>query len=215
MLEKIININSNQPYKGKKKSGNFEKFLNKPQIEKVFGKDSISFSPGALYLSKINWQLKEIDYPAEEKVVVQFIIDEFEFTSEVDFVNFYTNNYQKYKVNKKKVDQWEKTKALVEFKVYKGQLMLEDNYSAFQPNAIRSIFKKISNSPMEIEDSHKYSDLLYGIEDDLVLEFQLITNHLYTFINKMGKYNIVNDYVFNLADEKPITLEKITAINVK
>lgn len=69
MLEKIVNINSNNPYGGgKKRSGNFEKFLNKPHLEKELGRDSISFSPGVIYLSRINWQLKEINYHGDEKV---------------------------------------------------------------------------------------------------------------------------------------------------
>jgi len=143
MLEKIANINSNNPYGGgKKKSGNFEKFLSKPHIEKEFGRDSISLSPGAIYLSRINWQLKEINQ-GDEKVVVEFIIDGFDIFAEVDFVNFYTNSRQKFKVATKQVDSWENKKSLIVFDVHKGQIMLEDDRRLVELGALKKIYEKI------------------------------------------------------------------------
>ncbi|OGU37439.1 MAG: hypothetical protein A2068_00370 [Ignavibacteria bacterium GWB2_35_6b] len=215
MLEKIANINSNNPYGGgKKKSGNFEKFLSKPHIEKEFGRDSISLSPGAIYLSRINWQLKEINQ-GDEKVVVEFIIDGFDIFAEVDFVNFYTNSRQKFKVATKQVDSWENKKSLIVFDVHKGQIMLEDDRRLVELGALKKIYEKISNSFSGGGSDINYTSIIESLKDELTLEFQIITNHLYTFINKLGKYNIVNEFVFNREHEEPIRIERVTAINAK
>ena len=216
MLEKIVNINSNNPYGGsKKKSGNFEKFLNKRNIEKEFGRDSISLSPGAIYLSRINWQLKEINYQGDEKVVVEFIIDGFDIFAEVDFVNFYTNSWQKFKVVKKHSDSWENKKSLIVFDVHKGQIMLEDDRRLVELSALKKIFEKISNSVSDDGSDIYYGRLIESLKEELTLEFQIITNHLYTFINKLRKYNIVNEFVFNIEHEEPVRIERVTAINAK
>ena len=193
----------------------FEKFLNKPHIEREMGKDSISFSPGALYLSRINWQLKEISYQGEEKVLVEFIIDGFDIYAEVDFVDFYTNSRQKFKVSQKHTDEWDTKKALIIFDVQKGQVMLEDDRRLEELSALKRIFEKISNSLSEYDDTFDYNNFIEGLKDELTLEFQIITNHLYTFINKLGKYNIVNEFVFNRENEDPIRIQKVTAINAK
>ncbi|MBU2492226.1 MAG: hypothetical protein KJ571_06330 [Bacteroidetes bacterium] len=216
MLEKIANINSNSPYNGgKKKSGNFEKFLHRPNIEREMGKDSISLSPGALYLSRINWQLKEISYHGDEKVLVEFIIDGFDFNTEIDFVNFYTNSRQKFKVSAKNIEDLGSKKALIVFDVHKGQIMLEDERHLEELTALKKIFEKISSSISEYDVNFDYNNFIEGLKDELTLEFQIITNHLYTFINKLGKYNIVNEFVFNGGSENPIRIQKVTVINEK
>jgi hypothetical protein len=216
MLEKIANINANNPYNGgKKKSGNFEKFLNKPHIERELGKDSISFSPGALYLSRINWQLKDVSYQGDEKILVEFIIDGFDINAEVDFVDFYNNSRQKFKVTRKQIEEGESQKALIIFDVHKGQIMLEDDRRLVELTALKRIFDKISNSISEYDVNFDYNNFIEGLKDDLTVEFQIITNHLYTFINKMGKYNIVNEFVFNRENEDPIRIQKVTALHAK
>ena len=216
MLEKIANINANNPYSGgKKKSGNFEKFMNKSHVEREMGKDSISFSPGALYLSRINWQLKEVSYQGEEKVLVEFVIDDFDIFAEVDFVDFYTNSRQRFKVSRKHHEEWESKKAIIVFDVHKGQVMLEDDRRLLELSALKRIFEKISDSISEYDINFDYNNFIEGLKDELTFEFQVITNHLYTFINKLGKYNIVNEFVFNRENEDPIRIQKVTTINAK
>lgn len=216
MLEKIVNINSNNPYGGgKKKSGNFEKFFNKPHSEKELGRDSISFSPGVIYLSRINWQLKEINYHGDEKVVVEFIIDGFDIFAEVDFVNFYTNSRQKFKVSRKQIDTWENKKSLIVFDVHKGQIMLEDDRRLVELGALKKIYERIAASVSTGVHDINYNNFIESLKDELTLEFQIITNHLYTFISKLGKYNIVNEFVFNNEHEEPVRIERVTAVNAK
>ena len=216
MLEKIANINANNPYNGgKSKSGSFEKFLNKPHVERELGKDSISFSPGALYLSRINWQLKDVSYQGDEKILVEFIIDGFDINAEVDFVDFYNNSRQKFKVSHKHAEEGYSPKALIVFDVHKGQVMLEDDRRLVELTALKRIFEKISDSISEYDVNFDYNNFIEGLQDDLTVEFQIITNHLYTFINKLGKYNIVNEFVFSRENEDPIRIQKVTAINAK
>ena len=216
MLEKITNINANNPYNGgKKKSGNFEKFLGKPRTAKEPGKDSISLSPGAIYLSRINWQLKEISYHGDEKVLVEFIIDGFDIYAEVDFLNFYTNSKQKFKVSQKHIESWDTNKALIIFDVHKGQIMLEDDRRIEELTALKRIFEKISYSVSEFDSNSNYDHFIDSLKDDLKLEFQIITNHLYTFINKLGKYNIVNEFVFKSENDDPVRIEKVMVVNAK
>ena len=93
--------------------------------------------------------------------------------------------------------------------------MLEDDRRLVELTALKRIFEKISDSISEYDVNFDYNNFIEGLKDDLTVEFQIITNHLYTFINKMGKYNIVNEFVFNRENEDPIRIQKVTALHAK
>lgn len=93
--------------------------------------------------------------------------------------------------------------------------MLEDDRRLVELGALKKIYEKISNSFSADGLDTNFNHLIEELKDELTLEFQTITNHLYTFINKLGKYNIVNEFVFNREHEEPIRIERVTAINAK
>lgn len=79
---------------------------------------------------------------ATKKLICEFIIDGFDIYAEVDFVNFYTNSRQKFKVSRKNVESWENKKSLIVFDVHKGQIMLEDDRRLVELGALKKYMKK-------------------------------------------------------------------------
>ncbi|MGD8777650.1 MAG: hypothetical protein PVH88_01665 [Ignavibacteria bacterium] len=216
MLEKIININSNQPYKGGKKSkGNFENFISKTYAEKNFGKDSIIFSPAAVYLSRINWLLKDVSYPADEKIVIEFIIDKFDFKTEIDLLTFAAAGYQEYTVIKKGSSLVRKNSSLVKLKVLKSKTQKSDVFNSNGFAGLNTLFNRIENlkiaSSFDKNDSYSISYLLDGILDDIFKEFESINNSLLTFISKLGKYDFGKELKFE-NELEPIIIEKVYSI---
>ena len=93
--------------------------------------------------------------------------------------------------------------------------MLEDDRRIEELTALKRIFEKISYSVSEFDSNSNYDHFIDSLKDDLKLEFQIITNHLYTFINKLGKYNIVNEFVFKSENDDPVRIEKVMVVNAK
>ncbi len=216
MLEKIVNINNNQPYKGGKKSnGNFEKFISKTYAEKNFGKDSIIFSPAAVYLSRINWLLKDVSYPADEKIIIEFVIDGFDFKTEIDLVTFATASYQEYTITKKNSSLVKKNSSLVKLKVLKNKIQKSDVFYSNGFKGLKTLFTRVENlnlsSSFDKDESHSINYLLDGISDDIILEFENINNSLLTFINKLGKFDFVKELKF-ADDHEPMIIEKVYSI---
>ncbi len=216
MLEKIVNINHSQPYKGgKKNSGNFEKFISNTYSEKSLGRDSIVFSPAAVYLSRINWLLKDVSYPSEEKIFIEFMIDDFDIKTEIDLVTFATASYQEYTIIKKNKSLVKNLSSLVKLKVLKNKIEKSDEFYSNGLRGLKTLFDRVESlklsSSFDKDDSYSINYLLDGILSDLIREFESINNSLLTFINKLGKYDFVKELKFN-NELEPVIIEKVYSV---
>jgi hypothetical protein len=94
MLGKIANINPDGKYTNAKRYGNYENFLQKSFDSNFFPRDSIVFSSAAVFLSKIGWYLNEVKNHSKDKIHLNFIIDEIEFSADIDLVGFTVSSRQ-------------------------------------------------------------------------------------------------------------------------
>ena len=218
MLEKIININTNHSYKGSKKSSSHEKFLKKPYIQKEFGKDSIIFSPAALYLSKINWHLKDIEFPASDKITISFFIYDYEFQTEIDLMNFFSEPHQAFKIIKDELFPEKRARSTLELAVRKREIIPAEDFGEIELKGLENLFSRIFalniNPQLDKYDSYTIKTLLEGIEYKLMDEFQIIMSKLYTLIIKLDKYNLVNDFNLQEDNSQDIIIEKIATVYV-
>lgn len=216
MLERIANIETKNGFKGSRKATPYEKFLRKPFAEKEFGKDSIVFSPAAVFLSSIGWQLKEVSYPSQDKVKIVFFISDFEFETVVDLVDFYQTTHQSFKVTQNRMIDGKAGKVMVDLSVKKPDYTLPEEQSRTLINSLKELFGRISDMRIYSEfdrlDSTVLNTIIDGIETKLVKEFDEILKALYLFVNKLGKFKIASSHQFEQNYDSPITIEKINTV---
>ena len=96
MLEQIVNISAGSDFKKSRNTKGYVRILNKGSFNKFVFNDTFVFSPAAQYLSRLNWQLKEIHVFPNEKVFLSFVTSNFEFhitldlskVSYLDYINY-------------------------------------------------------------------------------------------------------------------------------
>lgn len=215
MLEKIINIKPAVSYQGGKKSysSSYEKFLNKPFARNAFGADSLAFSPAAVFLSKIDWRLKEIDISENEKLKINFYIENIEFETNIDFSEIENLSERKYLVSKNLENTDEKKRAEFIILLKKDKIALTENYLNDELNGINNFLQRIFISDFSFtltsNDGYLINDLLSGIEDKLREEFNNIDSALFTFLNKLEKFPPIKNINFEEGTFEPMKVEKI------
>ncbi len=217
MLEKISNISTKTSFKNKKRTKNFQEYFQKSYIEKPSGKDAIILSPAVLFLNKINWQLKEITFPSEEKIHLNFSIQEFEFNTEIDFLDFYNTNRQLFKIIKTGTPPANRDKTFIGLSIKKEILEIFDKLHFTDINGIRMLLERVGNLHIDGEigknDTFVLDNLMEGIEEQINEDFKDIMNSIYTFIDKLNKFNLINGYEFESDDSPHIIIEKIISLN--
>ncbi len=215
MLEKVINIDVTQPYADKRKSAaTYEKFIRQTQIAEFFPKDSIAFSPAAVYLSKLNWFAKEVRFTNDNKVFLILIISDFEFRTYIDFPNFYRNLRQVYYVTKITKDNYKDTVLSAQVSFKKEKIKLDEVIENFRLTGLRNLFARIgtlnTGTILTIEESYTLNGLLDGIRDEIWSELEKIQNAVYTFIQKFDKFKFNENHIFEYDGYEPIILERIS-----
>ncbi len=218
MLEKILNINPNGSYKGKKKPGSRGEFsLHNNVPEKHSIKDTISFSPAALFLAHINWELKEIQYPNSEHVLLKFIIEGIEFFVEINLNELYSNIMQQFSILNTHRSKVKEKAVLIKLSVAKDKITVFENPMRFEIPFINQLYDRILDldlqSALTEEDGLMMKNLTYGIKYQLLEEFQKILHGIYTFLDKLGKFNLVKNYLFTKEVNDSLIIERITVIH--
>lgn len=217
MLDKIINIKPNFGYKeGKGRHPGFQKYFQTANYNKSAFHDSISFSPAAIFLSKVNWNLKEIDILTKEKINLIFSISEFEFKTEIDFLTLYSEPRHFYTISKDYSAPGNTMRLILNLSAQKNIITLNENIDRVFLNGLDKLFGRMLALEIcgEIDkyDSSALRNLMDGIDDEIALEFEYINTALFTLVNKLGN-KIIENYSFQNERVEPIIIEKITALN--
>ncbi len=214
MLDKVLNIEANKPYADRKSAARtYEKFIRQHQAQNFFPKDSIVFSPAAIYLSKLNWFVKEVQFTSDGKILFSFSISDYELQTTIDMVNFYKEERQKYFIVNKISDEYRNYFLSATISVNKSKINLEQVIDNYRLTGIRNLFSKINSMNFGTRllrtDSYVLNGLLDGISDEISYEMEQIQNAVYTFIQKFDKFKINENYFKNINSEF-ILLERIS-----
>lgn len=212
MLGKIVNINPDGKYSKAKKHGNYESFLKKSFDSNFFPRDSIVFSSAAVFLSKIGWQLKEVRNQSKDKIHINFVVSDIEFSADVDLVGFIVSPRQLIGMIKRNGQSNKVIKTFVKASVRK-LFYLEEEIDSRELKGINNLFSKIDKLQLEGNfdkyDSFAFNNLLDGISSEIEDDFIFILSGLYTFIEKLKKYETMKSYK-HIDDQKaPIVIENI------
>lgn len=214
MLDKIININSNFQFKGGgSHSAGFEKFLNGVIAQRVNLNDSIKFSPMAQYLARINCQLKNISFSSKTSVKIEFMLDGFDFSTELDIINYFKDNRQLYNIFRTIETGVFTSKNLLRISAKKSKLVISDNIQEIKLRGLYRLFEKAS---MIEGDPNKHNETLpEGLRAELSDEFEFINVVIYNLINKLGTIKVPETIIFHEDDTELVIIEKITTLHDK
>ncbi|NOX18792.1 MAG: hypothetical protein GXO87_10995 [Chlorobi bacterium] len=216
MLEKIKSINRNKPYKGRKRTSNFERYFSKPYTENLTGNDSIVFSPAAIYLSRIKWHMEDIEYLPGDKVKLDFFIDDIEFKTVVEIQTFPKTNRLNFELIKREFAGHKMKKLIAKVNVAKKHLKVCERLPEIELNGVKEAFRRVQQLKLQTElkqsDSFALNDILDGIAGKVYREFDEILNRLYTFLDKIGKYKLPKELEFERENIHDVIIEEISAL---
>ncbi|MFH1194326.1 MAG: hypothetical protein V1720_01360 [bacterium] len=216
MLERILNINAQKDYRGTKRASSYERFISRPFIDSIFGKDSAIISPAAIFFSRLNWHLKEAHFDNNEKISFDFFINEFEFKTDFDFVNFFSTEMHQFNIIQETVRNDKSIKSLIKLGLKKDRVFVIDNMPRIEFVALRELYKRMLKLSLETElnilDSFALNGLKDGIENELFDELTPILIGLYTLVYKLNKFDLKSSYSFNKYSENLIQIEKVSKV---
>ena len=214
MLDKIININTDIWHSSEGKSPNYKKQGRKiADSAQADDKDSLVFSPAATYLSELNWELHNLEYPDKDKIRLEFVIDGFLFRFVIDFSTYYSNLFQPMYISKfvkgKKI-------SLI-LALAKRKLWFIDHYQDIDFIGLEALFEKISilEDDKKLEENIEVLNELRELEIKLNSELQYILAAVFTFLDKLNKFKIIKKFQFNNESNELVKLQKVNVQNAR
>ena len=147
------------------------------------------------------------------RLKISFYIENIEFETNIDFSDLYNSNERKYIISKEHeiVEEKKRAEAIVLLK--KDKIFLSENYGNENLEGITSFLKKIFNADFDfaLTSSEKYliDDLIYGIDEKMIEEFNNIESALFTFLNKLEKFPPVKSHKYEVEIYDPMQIERI------
>lgn len=219
MLDGIVNIKTDRDYANRNSVSRYQRFLDRAYENDYFGKDSIIFSPAAVYLSKLHWHLKEINFISDDKFHFDFFINDVEFITEIDLLNFYSEPEQKYKLVRQIELDENPLKIFIEIEV-KKELKLDDIKTVrMEPAKINQLFNRVYdmkiNSQINRFDKLVNHNIASDITEEIYEELDFVNNAIYNFLTKLEKFTFKKYYKFDYKKPSPITIQRILTFNAK
>jgi len=187
MLEKIENIAPGSDYK--QASGNSKKsgYKRLPSNSYSSVNDSISLSPAILFISSVNWKLKQL-HIEKDKLHIVFTFDNFEFSSILTLGEIPSIEKIDYIV-KYPADPQTKTNYLtINLSSPIIQNIFDGNHIKYQLLYLTkfciSVIRAYSNNSGLSVDSFQVQDIYVGLEFDIRSEFAYLNKCLINFLEK-------------------------------
>jgi len=213
MLDKIININTDVRLRSDDKSSRNNRYGKKKGAPQMAEKDSLLFSPAALYLAELDWELHNLDYPAENCVSLEFVINNLLFRIKIDFSNYFVTPEQvifiSYQIKDKKISLFTL--------LAKRKLWFIDHYKPIELKGLEQLFEIMYNSTDENNQVNSFAveKVLVELETKLNSELQYILASVFTFLDKLGKFKIIKNFRFNNNSAELVKIEKVIVQNAR
>jgi|GEM_PF-1497137 len=217
MLEHIVNITPGSDYKKPRNTKGYVRVLNKGSFNKNIFNDTFVFSPAAQFLSKLDWQFKEIHIFPNEKVFLSFVTNDFEFHITLDLTSVSYLEYINYTVICEREYNSKQKKFLLNLSVGVDEIKYSEDIYPVKFSNLDVLIGRIlelseNREPSQLDDA-ELGKLIEGLEPDLKNEFGKLNTLLFTLIKKIT--NIA--YTLNISDKNPenplVKLEKIISFS--
>ncbi|HEX2964050.1 MAG TPA: hypothetical protein VHO43_19785 [Ignavibacteriales bacterium] len=224
MLDKIINIKATLPYQ--KESGVYNN-LETANLERILAgtvkttqgsKDSIKFSPAAHFLARINWRLKDLAIDNEGgKLLIAFSAGGYEIHTEIDFLKFHLTARQFYEITGIRVSGGKTARARIRISAAKKGRLPQDEKALLSFPGLDELFKRVFSLELSGEIDKYYSsalpELMDGIRETLITEFDYINGALFTLIDRISPGKMAPNYVYSDERNETLIIEKIKVLN--
>ena len=219
MLDRILNINPQDKYKSGIKVPSVNPYVvNRYDEEKQNRKDSVLFSPLAKLLSKINWKILNIEYPTNDEILFNFLVNDLEFITLIDFNEIYSEQYQQFTIYRTIESFGKNVQYEVKLKVEKGDIGIINKADPITTESISTIFDRIkqaSHSYGKISQPIILKEFVNGIQNEVYEELNYILKVIFTFISTRNTNRIKSQ--INLKSQKniPIIMQKVVINNTE
>jgi hypothetical protein len=217
MLDRILNINPQEKYKsGLKVPSNHHYTVNRHDQERHHSRDSALFSPLAKLMSKLNWKILNIDYPSNDEILFNFMVNDLEFQTTINLSEIYTNTYQEFIISKIRNTNGKKLNYNIGIKTEKYKISFLNEPLPIETAYLSMLFERVYelnfNSNYNIQEQQVLDSFVNGIEDSINDELNYILKILYTFISSKEKKRVKNNFVLKTHRNIPIIMQKVAII---
>jgi hypothetical protein len=217
MLEQIINITPGSDFKKTRNTKGFVRIKNKGSFNKLVFNDTFVFSPAAQYLSKLNWQLKEIHVFPNEKVFLSFVTSNFEFHITLDLSKVSYLDYINYTVICEREYGFKLRKLLLNLSVGIEEILYSEKIMPIEFGSLETLIGRmlpftVDNELVKMREAELFR-FVEGLEEGLKEEFGYLNVLLFTLIYKITNitYTLVNE---DKNPENPlIKIEKVISFS--
>jgi hypothetical protein len=216
MLDRISNINPKEKYKSGLKVSTNPYAVNRHDQEKHHSKDSAMFSPLAKLMSKINWRILNIEFPSDDEMLFNFLVNGLEFITIINFNEMYNNPYQEFSVFHIDNKYGKKVQYETKLKIKKNDVSVLDKPDPIDTENTYQLFERIKKlnirSNYQIIEHHILDGFVNDIANSVSREFNYILKVIYTFISTRNKKRIKNNFLLKTQKNIPIMMQKVTII---
>ena len=216
MLDRILNINPQEKYKNGLKIHTHNYAVNRNDQGKHNSKDSALFSPLAKLLAQINWKILNIEFPSEDEMLFNFLVNDIEFITVINFREMYNSSYQEFSIYNSSRKNLRNAQTNINLKVKKESISILDTPDPIKTEYIEKLFSNANNlknrENRTIKDLKTLVELVSGIELQLKSELEYILKVIYTFITTRNNSRVKNNFHLKTHEINPIIMQKVAII---
>jgi hypothetical protein len=219
MLDRILNINPQDKYKSGVKISNHPYAVNRHDHDKNNSKDSALISPLARLLSKINWEIIKIEYPSNDEILLNFLVNDLEFLTVVNLNDINEIPLQEFLIYKTTLSQNLKIRTEIKLLSKKQEISIINRPDPIITENIEYLFNRIG----EFTNYETYSssekivlnNFIFGFEKEINEELDYILHVIYTFISTRFQSKIKNNSFLKTEGNIPIIMQEVAIIHAE
>ncbi len=199
MLNKIVNITSNQGYKNPKENTHSSPKNSLRENTASGMGDKIELSPALIYLKKLEWNLKEVKV-TEDKYFISFDYQNFEFNAGFNLAQINSKSYINYKIKLLSPSPFEADKMYYNSKL-RIELNLSIGFYKKQPGFLGIITNRDSSAEIFFDSECRSS----------IDKLRLLFGKLFLICSENA--NIGSELIKTLVEDSVKDLSGLTKIN--
>ncbi|QQS35520.1 MAG: hypothetical protein IPM56_14900 [Ignavibacteriales bacterium] len=216
MLAKILNITPGSGFKNSSKAPGLMKYIKGSRSSFISMNDSVNFSPAIQFLSRIEWQLKELSQTVNEKLLLTFAVHNIEFRVVIDISVISRLSFVTYEISRNRTGS-SKEKTQIVITSILEEFSYDENSILLNLSALNILFDRydMMNLTEELNgiDVATMSYLADDLANRLQSEFQYINKLLFIFIEKLTGKKVSDVQKKNNGKDSLIIIEKMKTIN--
>lgn len=217
MLEKILNINPQDKYKSGLKVPSGNNFIvNKYDQDRQNSRDSALFSPLAKLMSQINWRILNIEYPSNDEILMNFMVNDLEFITVINFNEMYSKPYQEFSIYRTRNLLNKRKHYEAKLKVEKYEVSILQTPDPIETENLSILIDRIAKlnfmNNQKIFDLNILNKLINDIKLDINKELNYILKVIYTFISTRNKSKVKNNFLLKTKKNIPIIMQEVAII---